>query len=93
MNHVPRKVPKHSVKRLQAKNKIKDLISEKPNLSIRKLAVDSEISYELAKMILKDDLKLKPYKPPVLHELQPADYEKRVKFAQWFLKLPLNTVD
>ena len=93
VNHVARKVPKHSVKRLQAKNKIKDLISEKPNLSIRKLAVDSEISYELVRMILKDDLKLKPYKPPVLHELQPADYEKRVKFAQWFLKLPLNTVD
>jgi hypothetical protein len=85
VNHVPRKVLKHSVKRLQAKNKIKDLISEKPNLSIRKLAVDSEISYEFARMILKDDLKLKLYKTlNVLHELQPAYYEKRVKFAQWF---------
>ena len=93
VNFVPRKQPKASLKRLQGKNRIKLLISEKPNLSIRKLAVDSQISYESTRKILKDDLNLKPFKTQAVQKLEVADYEKRVQFAEWFLNRPKNTVD
>ena len=62
-----------------------------PNLSISKLASTSNVSRKLVYHILHDDLHLKPYKNHNWHKLKANDYEKRVDFAQWFLKLPAQT--
>jgi len=37
----------------------------------------------LARLILKDDIGLKPYKLPDLHEIEAADYQKRLDFFSW----------
>jgi hypothetical protein len=66
------------------------VVSEDPSLSIRHLSQVAEISYRL---ILKDDLDLKPYKLPDLHELQTADFPKRLDFCNWIKALPRNTAD
>ena len=39
---------------------------------------------------MAENLKRKPYKIQNYHQLKPADYQKRVIFAEWFLKLPRN---
>ena len=51
----------------------------------------ADISRELARMVLKEDLGLKPYKLPEYHELLPGDPAKRVDFCTWFKTLPKNT--
>ena len=38
--------------------------------------------------ILHDDLHVKPYKYQENHKLEESDYEKSVKFAQWFFLRP-----
>ncbi len=43
------------------------------SLSIRHVSQEAEISYSLTRLILKDDLDLKPYKLLDFHELKPAD--------------------
>jgi hypothetical protein len=61
-------------KRKNAISKLKMVNSEDPSLSIRHLSHIAEISYSLTRLILKDDLYLKPYNLPDFHELQPADF-------------------
>ena len=51
----------------------------------------ADISKKLARLVLKEDLKLKPYKIPDLHQLLPTDRPKRLKFATWFKGLPKKT--
>lgn len=86
--HIPIKKPKISQKRLNAKNVLKLLIEENAALSIRKLSSAAEISFGMTQSILRRDLKLKPYKYQEAHHLEPADYQKRVTFAEWINSLP-----
>ena len=37
-----------------------------------------------------DDLGLKSYRRQIFHELEPDDYEKTIRFANWCLSLPDN---
>jgi hypothetical protein len=59
------------------------VISEDPSLSIRQMSQNDEISYSLTRLILKDDLDLKPYKLPDFHELEQADFPKKLDFCNW----------
>jgi hypothetical protein len=77
--------------RKNSKIAIEKLISEDPRLSIRALSVLSETSASTTRSILKDDLAMKPYKIQELHKLQLLDHAKRLKFAEWFLKLPVGS--
>ena len=79
-----------SAKRIEAKNQLENVISEFPNLSLRKAATLVNVSHTLVSIILHDDLHLKPYKLHKWHKLEVHDYKKRVQFATWFLSLPQN---
>jgi len=46
----------------------------KPSLSIRKASQIANISCSLTRLVLKNDLGLKPYKKPDLHEIKTNDY-------------------
>ena len=69
------------------------VISESLSLSIRHLSQVTEISCSLTRLILKDDLDLKPYKLTDFHELQPADFPQRLDFSNWMKALPRNAAD
>jgi hypothetical protein len=50
-------------------------MSEKPSLSIRKASqIANIISCSLIRLVPKNDLGLKPYKKPDLHEIETNDY-------------------
>ena len=49
---------------------------------------ECHISRTLARKVLKQDLGRKPYKIPMYHQIKPGDYQKRVEFAEWFLRIP-----
>ena len=34
------------------------------------------------------DLGRRPYKISMYHQIKPGDYQKRVEFAEWFLRIP-----
>jgi hypothetical protein len=76
-----------SQKRQIAKNSLENLITEFPNLSIRKASSAIGVSATMIYTVLHDDLHLKPYKYHDWHKLEPHDYEKRLEFAGWFLQL------
>jgi hypothetical protein len=80
-------------KRQIAKNDVENLVSQFPKLSLRLISAESQISQSLTRKILKDDLALKPYKIPEYKLLHPIDYQKRVKLAEWFLKIPQKTLE
>ena len=42
--------------------------------------------------MVKDDLDLKPYKLPDLHEIETTDYQKRLNFCYWVKGLPINAI-
>ena len=58
--------------------------------SIIKSASAVGFSPTLLYHILHDDLHVKPYKYQEWHKLEEYDYEKKVKFAQFFLLRPQN---
>ena len=80
-----------SQKRKAAKNIVENLVSKFPKLSLKMMAPESKISKSTTRKVLIEDLKRKPYKIQDYHQLKPADYQKRVIFAEWFLKLPTNS--
>ncbi len=47
---------------------------KKPSLSIRKASQIAKISCSLTRLVPKNDLGLKPYKKPDLHEIETNDY-------------------
>ena len=73
-----------SQKRKDAKIILEEVVSEKPDLSISEASQVANISSSLARLVLKQDLKLKPYKLPEYHELKPGDPAKRLNFCLWF---------
>ncbi len=88
-----RKNKESSQKRKNDISKLKMVISEDPSLLIKHLSQVAQISYSLTRLILKDDLYLKPYKLPGFHELQPADFPKRLDFCNWMKALQKNAAD
>ena len=88
--HVPLKPKNSGQKREMAKKQLENLVSEFPQLSIRKAASAVGVSPTLVYHIFHDDLHLKPYKFHLWHKLEDKDYEKRLNFAHWFLKQPMN---
>ena len=86
--HVPPRKKNPGQKRVTAKNDLEKLVSEFPNLSIRKAASAVGVSPTLVYHIFHDDLHLKPYKFHQWHKLEQGDYGKRLNFADWWLKLP-----
>jgi hypothetical protein len=62
----------HSRKR----NYPQKVMSEKPSLSIRKASQIAKILFSLTRLVFKNDLGLKPYKKPDLHEMETNNYPK-----------------
>ena len=54
-------------------------------------AVATGSSHSHVRVILQQDLHLKPYKVHECQLLKPGDYQERVQFAQWFLSRPVKT--
>ena len=73
---LPPKPKKERDIRVDARNKLKLIISEDPRLLIRKASFDVKISYSLCHDILLKDLQLKPYKYQSAHQVLSLDYEK-----------------
>ncbi len=90
---VPPKPKNSSTKREEAKNQIKNMVSEFESFSIRKAASATGVLPTLAYHIPHDDLHLKPYKFHQWCKLECNDYEKRLPFATWFLKQPEQTIE
>jgi len=88
---LPKKYPSKAVKREKTKEKIESLVNEKQAVTIRKAAQEADISCSLARLILKDDLNLKPYKIQETFKLNDNDPEARLKFANWALNLTEDT--
>ena len=88
-----RKTRNNSQKRKDAQTVLKKVIAEKPSLSLRKASQVAKISHSLARLVLKDDLGLIPYKLPDLHEIEAADYQKRLDFCSWIKGLPNNAIE
>ena len=60
---------------------------QSPTKSLRKLAQQTDISYSIAQKALKNEFNLHPYKVTVVHELKPADFDKRVQYCDWFHRM------
>ena len=61
---------------------VQDLLQSGSKTSIRKLSVSSGIKRTSLNLILRCDLKLKPYKIQQTHEMKPGDDVKRLEFCQ-----------
>jgi len=79
-----------SQKRIDTKNALISIMEKEPTVSIRKAASATKSSIGLCHTILRQDLMLFPYKYHTFQKLYAGDAEKRVEFAKWFLKKPLN---
>ena len=64
---------------------VRVLLENSPGMSLRKVGMASNISLGSAHTIARSLLNLYPYKIKILHKLKPQDFEKRLKFANWFL--------
>jgi hypothetical protein len=84
------KTRKTSQKYEDTKNKLENMVSDFNTFSIRKAASAISVSSTLVYHVLHDDLHLKPYKFHQWHKIEDQDYQKRVDFAQWFLKQPVT---
>jgi hypothetical protein len=82
-----------SVKRQKAATLLETQIAENPSLSIRKAACVAEISYNLARTVLLEDLQVKPYKFQYVQKLLPMDYAKRLDFAEWYISESADVQD
>lgn len=91
VGHVAPKPKNPSQKREIAKNQLKTMVQDFGTFSLNKAASAIGVSRTLVYHILHDDLHLKPYKFHLWHKLEDQDYQKRVDFATWFLKIPLSS--
>jgi len=74
--HVPPKHKNSGQKREMVKNLLENLVSDFPQLSIRKAASAVGVSSTLVYHNFHDDLHLKSYKFHLWHKLEDKDYEK-----------------
>jgi inhibitor of nuclear factor kappa-B kinase subunit alpha len=78
-------------KKSDTKNALISIFKKDPTVSIRKAASATNSSYGLCQSILRKELMLFPYKYHTVQKLHTGDHEKRVEFANWFLKKPKDT--
>ncbi|PNF15704.1 hypothetical protein B7P43_G12455 [Cryptotermes secundus] len=73
--------------RVLTEEKLDDIghrLENSPRKSLRRLAQQSGVSLGSAWTATKL-LHIRPYKFTVVHEIKPVDYEKRVRFCNWFI--------
>lgn len=78
-----RPVKKRTVDKI---NEIKEIVRDNPRLSITRIAAQVNLSYSLTRSIMRDNLKLRPNKIRVSHELKEKDYELRMKHCKTMLR-------
>jgi hypothetical protein len=65
--------------------RVVNAIEQSPRKSTCQLAQQVNITHTSVHRILKNDLKLYPYKVQLVHQLLPADRVHRVTFSEWFV--------
>ena len=75
-------------KREDTKNQQKGVFLKNPSLSVRKASAYTGISYDMVQSILREDLHMKLYKFHEWHQAMAADFQKCVKFSDFFMGLP-----
>ncbi len=63
---------------------IGEVFAATPRSSLRRVSQQTNVSYGTTRRATQQ-LKLKPYKIKVVHELQPGHPDKRKKYCRWFL--------
>ena len=76
--------------RENAEKNQKKIEDKESRISIRKAVSITKCSYTTTRDILKNNLKLKPYKLNVHQELYETDYVKRLEFANRIMRLKHN---
>ena len=66
-------------------NAVNELFSYNPNTSVRQAAQSVPVSKSSVHRIVKNYLKLYPYKIQLVQAIKPGDYEKREQFARTLL--------
>jgi AraC-like DNA-binding protein len=72
---------------------IQGLTLENRNVSIRKLAQQTEVSVGTVHKVLRKDLGMTPYKVTVVHELLPVDLDTRRHYSDWFIDVVQHQPD
>jgi hypothetical protein len=65
---------------------VKMALEKSPQMSMRRLSAEMNISKTSCLKIARNVLGMDPYKISLLQELKPGDAEKRMKFAEWMLE-------
>lgn len=79
--------------RVRTQNTVDDVrqrLNEQPTTSLRTLSQETGLSLGTCHTIVKKDLMLFPYKILALHELLPADHNRRILYCQWFQQNLMN---
>jgi hypothetical protein len=63
---------------------LRERVEETPQISVARLSQQSGVPRSTCHKIIKNRLQLHPYKISVIQELQPADYQSRVEYCNWF---------
>ncbi len=81
----------HKIKRTAAKiNAVEQRLSTTPEISVRRLAQETDTPKTTLHRILRNDLQLYLYKVQIAQEISASDKEKRFQFARWFQEKTLN---
>jgi AraC-like DNA-binding protein len=91
VEHVPPKHKNLGQKREMAKTQLENIVSEFPQMSIRKAASSVGISPALVYHIFTDDLHFKSLKFHLRYRLEDRNYEKKPNFSHRFLKQSEST--
>jgi len=69
---------------------IQNEVMENPRISIRRLAQQVGVSYNIAYRTVRQHLQLVPYKISLVHQLLPADHAARLHFSNWLVNVMDN---
>lgn len=67
--------------------RVKNVIDERPKSSTRRVSAELNLSQSSTCRILKHELKMKPYRPRLIHQLLEDDFDRRLEFCQQFLEM------
>ena len=76
-----------TVRTEETRELVADAVASNANSSVRSLSRQLEISKSSLHRVMRQDLKLFPYKIQITHALFPNDFERRVEFARSFMSL------
>ena len=63
---------------------IQERMSLSPNKSVRRLSAEMKLSVRTCHKAIRKELTLYPYRVKCLQELHGTDFDKRVKYCNWF---------